>query len=816
MAQIIKHRRGSILSLKDVSANIGELVVGTGSISDLSGPVLFVGHTAVNGGYNPVSKIYQGTNAPTISVGSHGSTMDGVPFYSTAAQTLYILDKSGNVAMDLTGNIEGNLISGVTINVVSGTTANYQNISGSFTGSGIGLYDIPASGITGLNLSQIADGAVTASVNSTDGFRVNTNSIISGSLTVTGSTYTNSDVYITGSTYQTGSINLTGDVILKGNISIGDSLTGDTVTLNGEISSSLIPAENEVFDLGTTDNRWREIHVHSAFIDNISISGISTTNLELPGFLTVSGTSTFSGSVLVEDLTEKRLVVAGANGQLTDYSGLTFDNGNLNLSGALEVTDIQGTGSLYLKPDKNDSRLFEIYNTAPSDIHFKGNASYNFFGDDTNFLKIDSSANTLTLDSTNGVIVDAVTTVNNDLNVTGSLIVTGLTELKSTLVVSGATTIDDTLRVTNNSSLEGTLSVTGSTTLNGSTYVTGLTDNRIVIAGAGGLLEDDANFTFDGTNFKIAQGKFEVGVSDGNIRTSGSLTVEDGITINGNQTVNGILTVTGATDLKSTLVVSGATTIDDTLLVTGNSSLEGTLSVTGHTTLFSGLTVNGNETVNGVLTVTGNTELGGNLYVSGNLEVLGSATNVNIQSTTVEIGDNIILVNAYSPFQRYAGITAYDSGSVGNSGSLLYDSLNDYWLFQNSNATTSKIVGISGGTMGSEASLTSGTFPIADSSNTIKDSLLTFSGTTLAFNTNKFTVESNDGATTILGNVTLSSGGGADATNKTSAIVFKNSSNVLGYVSTTETTDVLDGILGYKNSNGALVFSTVIDGGTYS
>ena len=816
MAQIIKHRRGSILSLKDVSANVGELVVGTGSISDLSGPVLFVGHTAVNGGYNPVSKIYQGTNAPTISVGSHGSTMDGVPFYSTAAQTLYILDKSGNVAMDLTGNIEGNLISGVTINVVSGTTANYQNISGSFTGSGIGLYDIPASGITGLNLSQIADGAVTASVNSTDGFRVNTNSIISGSLTVTGSTYTNSDVYITGSTYQTGSINLTGDVILKGNISIGDSLTGDTVTLNGEISSSLIPAENEVFDLGTTDNRWREIHVHSAFIDNISISGISTTNLELPGFLTVSGTSTFSGSVLVEDLTEKRLVVAGANGQLTDYSGLTFDNGNLNLSGALEVTDIQGTGSLYLKPDKNDSRLFEIYNTAPSDIHFKGNASYNFFGDDTNFLKIDSSANTLTLDSTNGVIVDAVTTVNNDLNVTGSLIVTGLTELKSTLVVSGATTIDDTLRVTNNSSLEGTLSVTGSTTLNGSTYVTGLTDNRIVIAGAGGLLEDDANFTFDGTNFKIAQGKFEVGVSDGNIRTSGSLTVEDGITINGDQTVNGILTVTGATDLKSTLVVSGATTIDDTLLVTGNSSLEGTLSVTGHTTLFSGLTVNGNETVNGVLTVTGNTELGGNLYVSGNLEVLGSSTNVNIQSTTVEIGDNIILVNAYSPFQRYAGITAYDSGSVGNSGSLLYDSLNDYWLFQNSNATTSKIVGISGGTMGSEASLTSGTFPIADSSNTIKDSLLTFSGTTLAFNTNKFTVESNDGATTILGNVTLSSGGGADATNKTSAIVFKNSSNVLGYVSTTETTDVLDGILGYKNSNGALVFSTVIDGGTYS
>jgi hypothetical protein len=34
-------------------------------------------------------------------------------------------------------------------------------------------------------------------------------------------------------------------------------------------------------------------------------------------------------------------------------------------------------------------------------------------------------------------------------------------------------------------------------------------------------------------------------------------------------------------------------------------------------------------------------------------------------------------------------------------------------------------------------------------------------------------------------------------------------------VTTTETTDVMDGILGYKQSNGGLVFSTVIDCGTY-
>ncbi len=65
-----------------------------------------------------------------------------------------------------------------------------------------------------------------------------------------------------------------------------------------------------------------------------------------------------SGSIYNDQLTEKRLVVVGAQGSLTDYTGLTFDNGNLNVSGAIEVTNIQGTGSLYLKPDLNDSRLF--------------------------------------------------------------------------------------------------------------------------------------------------------------------------------------------------------------------------------------------------------------------------------------------------------------------------------------------------------------------------------------------------------------------------------------------------------------------------
>ena len=248
--------------------------------------------------------------------------------------------------------------------------------------------------------------------------------------------------------------------------------------------------------------------------------------------------------------------------------------------------------------------------------------------------------------------------------------------------------------------------------------------------------------------------------------------------------------------------------------MTGSVNITNDLGVSGSLTT-NGLTNNGDLTVNGILTVTGNTQLQSNLFVSGNLEVLGSSTNVNLQSTTVEIGDNIILVNAYSPFQRYAGLTGYDSGSVGTSGSLLWDSLNDYWLLQNSNASTSKVIGTTSGSMGSEVSLTDTYFPIATGTNTIGDSLLRYSGTTLSFNTNKFTIDSGNGDTAISGNVTLSYSGGTDSGTLSSTVVFRNSSNVLGYVSSTDTQNVTTQLLGYNNSTGVLEFSSVVDGGTY-
>jgi cytoskeletal protein CcmA (bactofilin family) len=877
MAQIIKHRRGSISALKDVSANIGELVMGTGSIGDLNAPVLFIGDTAVAGGYKPVSKIYQGTTAPTISVGSHGSTMDGLPFYSTGTKTLYILDKGGNSAINLTGNIEGNTISGVTINSLTGINANITSVTGSngnfsnLTGT---TFTSTNGNITSLTGSNANVTNITGSTISGSNVRVTTDMSVGGKVVVAGD--------ISGSNLNlTGNATIDGDIVLKGNISIGNQTT-DLVTFGADVSSSILPDVNNAFDLGSTTKYWRDLYVSgTAYIDELNLGSIQLTNLDLPGYLNVTGATTLGGTTIVnadfttngsnttltanyggnnielvtyngatidlygpttingntvltgsvkvtgsiynDQLTNNRVVIVGANGLLEDDANFTFDGSKLNIgvgsfevdtdgdvrtsgsllvknsatvtgslnvsgstnlvgpvdiqgdtkmTGSLNVTNIKGTGSLYLQPDQNDGRYFEIYNTAASDVHIKSSNGLSFFGDDTNYLKIDDNAQTVTIVGVNGVSISSSLDVTGSSILSSTLQVKGATGLNSTLDVTGSATLKSTLQVDSTSELKGavgmnsTLDVTGSaqfkSTINvdseatlASATVEDLTQDRIVTVGAGGSLIDSSGFTYNGTVFKIGDGQFEVDTNDGDVRTSGSLTVE------------------------------------------------------------GGQTVNGDVTINGVLTVTGNTQLQANLYVSGNLEVLGGATSVTIQSTTVELDDNIIRLNAYSPFERYAGFEVIDSGSTGVSASLVWDGLNDYWMFVSSSGESSKLLGTTAGTYGSETSLTATYFPIATGPNTIGDSLLRYSGTTLSFNTNKFTIDSGTGDTLVSGNFTLSYSGGTDNGTKTSAIMFRNSTNVVGFVSTTETTDVLDGILGYKNSDGTLKFSTVIDGGSY-
>jgi hypothetical protein len=245
----------------------------------------------------------------------------------------------------------------------------------------------------------------------------------------------------------------------------------------------------------------------------------------------------------------------------------------------------------------------------------------------------------------------------------------------------------------------------------------------------------------------------------------------------------------------------------------------GNVSVTGITTI-SNSTQNSVHN-DGALVVTGGVGIGKNLYVSGsttiagNLTVLGSATQVIISASTVEIDDNILRLNAYSPFQRYAGIEVMDSGSNNVSASLLWDSTSDYWLFTSASGQTGKAITTTFGTQGSEISLAINTVPKATGLNAIGNSLITDNGTSFAYNTDALIVTGSSGQTYIKGKVTLANAGGTDGGTNSSAMIFRNSSYELGYVSVSATTNVLTGILGYRESDGVLEFSSKLDGGFF-
>jgi len=79
-----------------------------------------------------------------------------------------------------------------------------------------------------------------------------------------------------------------------------------------------------------------------------------------------------------------------------------------------------------------------------------------------------------------------------------------------------------------------------------------------------------------------------------------------------------------------------------------------------------------------------------NLSIFGNLSVFGTASFVQITGSVLQVGTNIITLNTDNPSVRFGGISVVDSGSFGTSstGSLLWDSQNNRWVYSNPSGST--------------------------------------------------------------------------------------------------------------------------------
>jgi len=115
-------------------------------------------------------------------------------------------------------------------------------------------------------------------------------------------------------------------------------------------------------------------------------------------------------------------------------------------------------------------------------------------------------------------------------------------------------------------------------------------------------------------------------------------------------------------------------------------------------------------------TFIGNQTISGSTTITGNLTVQGTSSVLFVTSSQLNVGSNTITLNT-TDVLRYGGLTVFDSASAGQSGSLLWDSVNNVWLYVHAGTSNTSSILITGpentGALGSEQFLTPNLLPKA-------------------------------------------------------------------------------------------------------
>ena len=339
---------------------------------------------------------------------------------------------------------------------------------------------------------------------------------------------------------------------------------------------------------------------------------------------------------------------------------VTFKGGTINL-GDQDTDDINVAGEFIsnLVPNTDDT-----YDIGVGDKRWR---SANFSGISTFNNVIVGGASTALLVNGNARIVGVLTIgtasitfsgVNNQ--VTGITTFTGFTDFNGGINVDGHTELDN-LAVSGVSTFTGAVDVNGGANISGgetilsSATVSDLTDNRIVIAGPSGSLEDSGNLTFDGSTLTV------VGYADlDDVNVSSAATIATAVITNATITNTTFGSGTAITSVDTDLSTVSAS--DDTLASAKaiktyvdaqiteqdldiQADTGGALSIDldSETLIISG-TANEIETDGSGNTITiglpDNVIIGAGLTVTGALDVNGGGTIDNIQIGVT--GDNEI------------------------------------------------------------------------------------------------------------------------------------------------------------------------------
>jgi hypothetical protein len=438
-------------------------------------------------------------------------------------------------------------------------------------------------------------------------------------------------IYDSGNSVWRNSKSLEGNYLVSGSVNITGGLTGSIDYSNITNKPTLVSSSVQV-----------------------TTYGFATTGSNL--FI---GTQTHSGSILPS--VDNAYDLGSPTYQWRDVyisSGSLYIDGTKVLSStAQELTITTDTGqSIKILEGTTDSIILQ---TADGDIELKSSADGDILLDPTyGKIMLKGTIEVFNGNKIQSSVGGTPVVFANDIVVSGSIELTG--------------TVDGIDLTAFSSSLNGRL---------GSLESSGGSLNEFTSSAIGRL--NALETTTSSLNTYTSSNNTRLGVIEG---TTSSLNT---YTSSADGRLSSIETTTGS-------ILSVNTTQNgrlDSLETTSGSILSANTTQNGRLDSIEGKT--GSYATTGSNIFQGNQIITGSLFVSQDLIIAGSSSIQNISSSVLNIADNIITVNALNPSVRFGGLAVIDSGSSPQlSGSLLFDSVKNEWIFvhQNQGTVTSSVL----------------------------------------------------------------------------------------------------------------------------
>jgi hypothetical protein len=506
---------------------------------------------------------------------------------------------------------------------------------------------------------------------------------------------------------------------LNGNVIIGTN-SGNSLTVNARINSSLIPATTNTYNLGSSTGPlyWNNVYAITFNNGNITLTNntiqTNTTNSNLRLIANGSGQVVFSKLNVTNNVTVGgTLGVTGTSTLTNTATGAITQTGDYNLTGDTGITGNLSTvnitqidnGSVYLRLPSVTITGSNINGTASNtDLQFIANGSGRVLIPNNNLQVINNATigGTLTVSNTSTLTNTSTgaITQTGDFNQTGNTIISGTltsgnittvapftlpgitintnsiqsttsnTDLQFTANGSGKIIFSNlSLPNTNNVSVGGTLGVTNTTTLNNN-----VTSGAITQTGSYNITGTATLGTVNSGNITAANplilptvtidNSTITGTASGNnltltANTGQKVEVTSTAKFNNNVSVGGTLGVTGSTTLSNN-VTSGAITQTGSYNITGSATL-GTVS-SGSITAANPFTL-ANMTLNGsVITGTANSNL--TLTANTGQQVKTTGNTVVDQNLTVGNPSGTLTVGGTTTFSNNVA-----SGAITQTGS---------------------------------------------------------------------------------------------------------------------------------------------------